>query len=649
MFGWAGRILKVDLTKGTLTEEPTDPKLTRRYIGGRGVSMRLLWDQSKPINDPFSPDNVLIFGTGPLVGTASMCTGRFNVSVRKSPMNMSFGDSNAGGHWAPELKFAGYDHIVVHGRSSKPVYLWISDGHAELRDASHLWGLTTWETTDIIKEENRDPEVHVAGIGPGGENLVRYACVISDYVRAQGRTGTGAVMGSKNLKSIAVRGTLGVKIADPEEYEKVIDEVWNKVWKSTGIKEWSKYGTQLLINWANPGGYFTTRNFQTGTFEEADKIMIDHVWPRYFSKDKGCFACPIHCTGLFRVNEGPFKGLMCDKVEFNTSYAFGSNLGNSYFPAIMKASELCSKYGVNNDGTAFSISLAMDCYEKGILTKKDTDGLDLTWGNYDAALKFIEKIARREGLGDILAEGPKRAAEKIGKGAEKLQHTVKGMPLYGDMRTRKGWALAYVVSTRGPDHLRGASNLEFKYGFMPLEAVQKIMGKDVVPESGTINPLSLKGKGPLLAWTENYDAVIDCIGICRTVSYWSSVDRLGYKEISRLLSTVTGWNVSETELMHIGERIYNLERTMNAVDGITRRDEVLPPSQFQPLPTGPKKGEKIDPEELEKAKTEYYRARGWNEESGLPTTEKLRKLGLEDLLNNRNVRSVLEKGGSKKD
>lgn len=366
-------------------------------------------------------------------------------------------------------------------------------------------------------------------------------------------------------------------------------------------------------------------------------------------KTKGVSVAQYTVQVFFRVNEGPFKGLMCDKCEFNTSYGFGSNIGNSYFPAILKASELCSKYGLNNDGTAFSIAFAMDCYEKGILTKKNTDGLDLTWGNYDAALKFIEKIGRREGLGDILAEGPKRAAEKIGKGAEKLQHTVKGMPLYGDMRTRKGWALAYVVSTRGPDHLRGASNLEFKYGFMPIEAVQKIMGKDVVPESGTINPLSLKGKGPLLAWTENYDAVIDSIGICRTVTYWSSVDRLGYKEISRLLSAVTGWNVRENELMHIGERIYNLERTMNAVDGITRKDEVLPPSQFEPLPTGPKKGERIDPKELEEAKTEYYRVRGWNEETGLPTTEKLRKLGLEDLANSRSVKSILEKHPCKKD
>jgi len=631
MFGWAGKILRVNLTDGSITEQKLDQKLTRGYIGGRGINMRIIWDESKPtIDDPFSPKNVLVFGAGPLVGTLAMSTSRFNVSTRRSPIYMSFGDSNCGGHWAPELKFAGYDHVVVQGKSRKPVYLWISDGHAELRDASHLWGLTTWETTDIIREENRDPEIRVACAGPAGENLVRYACVISDYVRAAGRTGTGAVMGSKNLKAIAVRGTLGVKIANPEAYEKLIEEVWNIVWNSTGIKEWSKYGTLLLTNWANPGGYLTTRNSQTGTFEEAEKIMVDYIWPRYFVKDKGCFSCPIHCTSLFKVNEGPFKGLVLDKCEFNTTYDFGSNIGNSYWPALLKASELCSKYGLNVDGTSFSISLAMECYQRGILTKQDVDGLDLDWGNYESILTLIEKIAYRKGFGNILAEGPKIAAEKIGKGAEKFQHIIKGMPLYGDMRCRKGWALAYAVSTRGPDHLRGASNLEFKYGFMPLEKVQEVMGKDIVPEEGTINPLSLKGKGPLIAWMENFNAIVDSVGICRTVTYWSSTDRLGLKEIAKLLSAVTGWDASERELLKIGERIYNLERVMNGVDGVTRKDEVLPPRQFEPMPSGPHKGEKIDPDEFEKAKTDYYRARGWSEETGLPITEKLQQLGLED-------------------
>jgi len=635
MYGWMGKILEVELTKRKIDVRPLSESLVMGYLGGRGINMRIIWDLVGPKRiDPLSPENVQVIGAGPLTGTLSPSSGRFNISARRGTESITFGDSNAGGFWAPELKYAGYDHIVLHGASEKAVYLWITDNHAELRDASHLWGKTTSETDEILKEDHGDPEIHTACIGPAGENLVRYACVIADARRAAGRTGMGAVMGSKKLKAIAVRGTQGVRIAKPKQFEQAVKGVMKIYRASANLETFIKYGTPILPSYSNPGGHFTTRNSQTGAFEGAEKLMVDYVFPRYYLKDRGCFNCPIRCTKVFEIREEPFEGLRYDKLEYNTIYSFGSNVGNDYFPAILKASELCNDYGLHVDGTGFSIAWAMECFEKGLLTRKDTNGLDLTWGNYRAIHTLIPKIANREGFGNILAEGPKGAAEKVKRGTEKYAHSIKGMTLYGDMRARQGWGLAYCVSTRGPDHLRGAADTEFMGLQYSPEEVQKMLGEppEKLPiKRGTLDPLSLEDKASTIVWFEHLCAIVDSAGMCKYMTGWYALELCKFRELAKLLSAVTGMDFDELLLKRIGERIYNLERAMNAVDGITRKDEVLPPRQYEPLPSGPKKGVRIDPKQLEKAKNDYYEWRGWNISTGLPTRRKLEELGLKDV------------------
>jgi len=639
MYGWMGKILEVDLTKARVDERPLPKSTAIGYLGGRGINMRIIWDLLGPKRiDPLSPENVQVIGAGPLIGTLSPASGRFSISARRGTESMTFGDSNAGGFWGPELKYAGYDHIVLRGASEKPVYLWITDEYAELRDASHLWGKTTSETDEIIKEDHGDSGIHTFCIGPAGENLVKYACVMADARRAAGRTGMGCVMGSKKLKAIAVRGTQGVKIAKPEQFEEALRGVTEVFHNCSSIENSIRYGTLILPSYSNPGGHFTTRNSQTGTFEGAEKLLVDYVFPRYYLKDRACFSCPVRCTKVFEISDGPYKGLRYDKVEYNTTYSFGSNVGNDYWPAILKASELCNDYGLHVDGTGFSIAWAMECFEKGLLTSEDTDGLDLTWGNYEVVLTLIRKIARREGFGNILAEGPKRAAEKINRGTEKYVHSVKGMTLYGDMRARQGWGLAYCVSTRGPDHLRGTPAIEFKGLYASPEDVQKELDEppeEVPITKDSINPLSLKNKGPIIVWFEHLMAIADSAGICKTMTAWGGggLGSLKFKEMGKLVSAVTGIDFSASRLKTIGERIYNLERAMNAVDGITRKDDVLPPRQYEPLPSGPRKGARVDPEQLEKAKSEYYEWREWDVSTGLPTRRKLEELELNDVAN----------------
>lgn len=626
MYGWTGQVAYVDLSRGTIVYRPLEKATRKKFLGGRGINMQILFGESpEGIVDPFDARNPLVFGAGPLAGTPVPCSSRYNVSARRSPMNMSFGDSNSGGFWAAELKFAGFDVISVSGKAKKPVYLWVNDGKIEIKDASHLSGKTTWETEDMIRKDHADRDIEIASIGPAGENLVRYAAIINDLTRAAGRCGMGAVMGSKNLKAVAVRGTKSIEIAKPEEFDKIRENAISQIENSAHYRIWSKQGTLMLVELNNLHGSMTSYNSQTSHFDKADTLYADYV-ERYWVKNKGCFNCPIHCSHFCLINEGPFKGLCAEGLEFNTTYDFGANLGNSYWPAILKSHVLCSQLGLDTDGTGFSIAFAMECYEKGILTENDTDGLSLEWGNNDAIHTLIRKIAFKEGFGKVLCEGPKIASQKIGHGADKFQHTIKGMPLFGDMRGRQSWALACALSTRGPDHLRGApgdlarANPEF---------LKKLgLGIKITPE--TEDKLTPMGKASVLIWSEHLCAVADCVGICKFATQWSTPDDFGIKEIANLLSAVTGVDFGVETVLKIGERVYNLERVMNALDGITRADDVLPRRQHEPVPSGPVKGAKVDPDLFEKAKDEYYKERQWDLERGWPTPPKLRELGLDE-------------------
>lgn len=621
-YGWAGRMLLVDLSRQKVVVKDFYEwrQLAYSYIGGRGINSRLIYDLVDPKIDPLSPENVLIFGVGPLVGTMAPACSRFTVSA-KSPLTYTLGDTNAGGHFAAELKFAGYDHIIFTGRSDKPVYLWIDDGDVELRDASKTWGKDTWETQDEIREEVGDPDVKIACIGPAGERLVRFACIIHGSKRAGGRTGMGCVMGSKRLKAVAVRGSRGVQIAKPDEFENAVNQALEKLYSTPHYHYFSKFGTRLLVRSAAEGGWLTTRNAQTGYFEGAEKLFEEVFERQYRVGSVACFNCPIHCGSTYEVSEGPYKGTHGEGPEFNVIFEFGPNLGVDYYPAILKANELVNRYGLDADGTGCNIAFVMELLERRVLNEEEV-GLPLKWGNYEAVLKMIEMIATRKGFGDVLAEGMKKAAEKIGRGAEKYARVVKGMEVNNELRGRKGYALAYAVATRGPDHLRGAPNVEYFGKFYPPEVGEKLFGT-----ANVLNPRSYDGKPQAVVWTEHVCAIADAVGMCKFATAWNSLDFLMPRDIAKILSSATGWDVSEEELLKIGERIVNLERCINVRDGYSRKDDTLPERQLkEPCPSGPAKGEVVS---LSPMLDEYYKLRGWDLKTGIPTEEKLKSLGLD--------------------
>jgi len=620
MYGWAGTILRVDLSSGQIEKEPLDENLGRDYIGGRGINSKILYDEVKPGIDPLGPENRLIFGSGPLSGTIAPAAGRMTISA-KSPLTGILGDANGGGYFAPELKFAGYDHIVFKGKSDGPVYLWIENDKVELRSAEHLWGKTTWETEKIIKEELRDPEIKIASIGLGGENLVKFACVITNLYNAAGRTGMGAVMGSKNLKAIAVRGTRGFKIAEPEIFTRLAQALHQRIVKNPGYEAFSTYGTTTIASLTNELGVLAVRNYQQmGGFKGINSID-EKACERYFTKSIDCFSCPIHCGHLYEVKEGPYAGERGGRVEYlNQAVAAASDI--SYLPAILKLKNLCDQYGIDSFSGGCMIPIVMEWYEKGIITKEDTEGIALEWGNYEAVIELTHKIVKREGFGDILAEGAVKAAEKIGKGAEKYVSHSKGLTFVGDdVRGVKGYALNNATSTRGADHLRGTP--------IPAEWLQMSpeVGKERFGSEEAVIPTSYN-KARVTFYYQNLCTIADALEICKFVTEWMGQE-IGLKDMAGLFSAATGVEMDEKGITEVAERVYTIERAFIVREGITRKDDALVGKWGrEPVPNGPFKGESIDPEKFNKLLDEYYTLRGWNKKTGVPTRAKLERLGL---------------------
>ncbi|MHA2408137.1 MAG: aldehyde ferredoxin oxidoreductase family protein [Candidatus Ranarchaeia archaeon] len=449
-YGWAGTILRVGLTKEKIDKKPLTKELAYNFLGGRGFNAKVLWDEIKPGIDPLGPENVLCIGVGPLNGTAMPMSGRFNITC-KSPLTGILGDGNAGGYWAPELKFAGYDQIVITGRSEKPVYLWINDDCVEIKDASHLWGKTTWESEKIIQEEH-GKDVQVCGIGQAGENLVRASTTIANLFRS-GSPGSGAVWGSKRLKAIVVKGTKGVKIADPEKFLELVEKDHEFLLKNEYIQ-----GT--IVGLGTPGYapyWYWPQDARGLTAEEAKaKVGGEVLHEMYVSQLKGCFNCLAPCGRYYNINTGKYAGTRGKAPEAATIITMGFYCGNLNLASILKLNNLCNQYGLNTYPAGDAIQLAMRLYEKGVITKKDTDGLSLEWGNEEAQFELVHKMALREGFGNKLAEGPYVFAKIIGKGAENLYpHNYgysRGSGYYG-----LPLGLLYMTSTRGADHLRGVS------------------------------------------------------------------------------------------------------------------------------------------------------------------------------------------------
>lgn len=604
MFGWMGTILRVDLSTGKIEKEPLDKELACRYIGGRGINVRILYDEVAAGTGGLSPENVLIFGTGPLTGTP-LPAGRLHITGM-SPQTNILGDSNAGSHFSSELKFAGYDHIIFKGKADKPVYLWIDDDRVELRDAEHLWGKLTDETQETIKAELGDPDVEIACIGPAGEKLVLLAAVIVGADGVCGKCGLAAVMGAKNLKAVAVRGTKGIKVAEPQALRNRALDLMQRAMRNPNYARLSTQGTKQFFASRNASGSLALRNGQeSGQFWGCDQIRAETMRDRYVVKDKGCFGCANHCRDWFQIKEGPYAGLVGVGVEVSALEAWGSLLDNGYAPSIYKAFILCNQYGLEEIECGQLVALATEWYQMGLVTRADTEGIELGWGNYEGALAMIPKIANRQGIGDLLAEDAVRAAQKLGRGAEKCLTQSKGaLKTNVDIRSSPVYAFAHAVSTRGADHLRGSLPAPVPPG------VYEGVARQVVANTTACT-------------------LADSLQLCKFSTPFMGMD-ISVAVMADIFSLTTGVQVDEAGMREIADRIGTLERAFIVREGITRKDDFLVGRYMdEPVHGGPLDGLAFDRQKWNDQLDEYYSLLGWEKENGVPTRKTLTRLGME--------------------
>ena len=647
--GHIGRVIEVDLSMKQVNAVDLEGKAVRDFLGGLGLGIKTLYDEVGPNVDALSPDNVVMIATGPLSGTSAPTNGRTQV-VTKSPLTGILGTGNFGGFWGPRLRRAGFEAVVIRGKSNSPVYLWIEDGTAELRSAEHLWGKDCWETTDILREELGE-DVSVLSIGPAGENLVRFACPIIDYYHAPGRSHAGCVMGSKKIKAIAVRGTREVAIFDPEGFKEAVREATSRIvnYPERQKKKKGKVGSYLNMKNLVTAGIISSRNFQTTIMPpdydlcRVPESVVDHLT----TTGKFCYHCPMGfgCDLIAEVKTGPYAGVRVGGINCYISYWPGY-LGIKSLPAAWQYKVLCQRYGMDQGGP---IPFVEELFQKGILKKEDCDGLELSWGNETAIMELLRKIAYREGIGNILAEGSVRAAKTIGKGAEGSVMTIKGLEIFGkDPRmASKMNALGTVTSPRGGDEqlTTGA----FPFGF-PRWAGEAGWSKDeylrwlisyvdmfddvkaaVFGANPTVDILdseNLQGKAALTKWLTDFTAVANSLGLCLiSENFWPTMGPTNY---AKLYSACTGWQTSPQELIKAGERISNLMRAYIVREGIRRKDDDWPARFYcEPIPDGPKKGALLSRDKINSLLEQYYDMRGWNRETGVPTKEKLVELDLD--------------------
>ena len=626
-FGRAGKILFVNLTERTFYCEKTEKYLS--YLGGRGINQWFLFNSINPKIKPLDPESVIVLGSGPLVGTLVPSADRLAVDF-KNVINFGIGSGNSGGFFATEMKLAGYDNILISGKAENPIYLLIEDDQIYFKDAKGIWGKNTWETDNAIRKKESDHDLKILSIGVAGEKKVKFACLMNDKARAVGYGGSGAVFGSKNLKAIAVKGTQSISVYNPE---KLIEKVqkYNKeiVLKSSIINLHRKGGT--LLPYLTPGENrpHGVKNMSEGFWgnENIEKFSRDKV-DKYLIRRHSCFNCPLYCSSIFELD-----GFRFETFEANSFRSYASNLDVTSLEAALHCHRLGNSYGLDDDQLSAVIGWAIECYENGILTKKETDGLELRWGNYKTILLLIEKIANRIGFGDLLANGVFEASKTIGRGSEKYSVLVKKVSLMeAAMRSHKGWALGIVTSAKGGGHLRGAPIQEMQQ--IPPKISKKLFNIDDIS-----NPTAYKNKAELVVWQERYKAIIDIMGICSLATMWNDVKLFQPKDISDFYYLVTGEKVSVKELFEIGEKVQNLEKIFNTLHaGFTRKDD-LPPQKLMEIPVkeGPYQGERLDLKEWNKMLDEYYVLHKWDQKTGIPTKKGLSELGLLE------ITDVLEK------
>jgi aldehyde:ferredoxin oxidoreductase len=609
-YGWTGAVLRVDLARGTVRREALRRDWARDFVGGRGLGARLLAAELDPRVEPLAPENLLVFATGPLTGTHASCGARYMV-VTKGPLTGAMTTSNSGGRFGPELKFAGYDAVILEGRAPRPVYLWILDDEVELRPAAHLWGRGVWDTEDVIRRETGVADASVAAIGPAGENGVRFAAIVNDRFRAAGRSGVGAVMGSKNLKAIAVRGTGAVRVAHPEA---MMAAVWAQKaalraapLTSEGLP---RYGTLALMNVINEHGALPTRNYNESQFERAEEISGEELAATRLVANKACFACTIACGRVSRISEAGVGRYALhtsprnwrhatEGPEYENAWSLGADCGIGDLDAILKANTLCNDLGMDPISLGATVAAAMELFERGVISEHET-GMPLRFGDAAALVALSEATAFRRGFGDALAEGSKRLGERFGH--PEVFMGVKGQefPAY-DPRALQGMGLGYATCNRGACHLRAYT-----------------VAEEVV--AGTHDPRETSGKARLTVEKQDASTAVDATGLCLFLTFGNTL-----ADLAPILSAATGVDYPEAELVRAGERIWNLERLWNLRAGLDARDDTLPRRMLEaPIPVGPHQG---DVSRLAEMLPEYYRVRGWSAD-GRPEPAKLAELGL---------------------
>ena len=629
--GFSGKIIRIDLAKKNITIEEPGEKFFRKYLGGRGLIAHYLLKEIPKGAEPLSEENVLIFSASVLTGAPVPGFGRQSVGA-KSPLTGLYGESESGGFWGPELKFAGYEAIIVEGKASSPVYIYINDDTIEIRDAAHLWGKETGETDKTLKEECGDNKIRTLIIGPAGENMVRIAGIAHDLSHYHGRTGMGAVMGSKNLKGVVARGTNKLEFADKEKLQELAKFFASNFRSNADNNGQHNHGTSDYYFGAQAAGALPTKNFQTGYFDELT-YDADKLHEKLKIKTDGCYACPVRCKQVFQAEKPYSLDPVYGGPEFETLAAFGSLCGVNDMYAGPKAHELCNRYGLDTVSTGGVIAFAMECFENGIIDENDTGGLKLSFGNAEAMLKMIEMIARREGLGDILAEGSRRAAEKLGNGAEQFAMHVKGQEFaMAEPRAKFGVGLAYAVSPTGADHLQHEHDGAFDSaltGYSHTADDPNVFLKALYP-MGLLDPvpsLSLSGeKVQLFTYLQHYWSLFNSLDLC--IFTFEPVRTFKVNHLVEITKAVTGWDTSLLELMKAGERATTLTRCFNIKHGLTPENDTLPDRLFEGLHGGPLKGTKLDKTEFEKSVRLYYEMMGWHPDTGVPTEGKLYELGI---------------------
>lgn len=623
IFCYGGQTLRVNLTRGEIKKEPS-LKYAREWMGSTGIAIKILYDELKPWVTPFDPANKIVFGTGALLGTTAPGACKMSASTL-GPQTGGWASGLCDTYVGGELKRAGYDTIVIEGRARNPVYLWIHDDVVEIRDARHLWGKDTWETLETIRADLDDATLHTISIGQAGENLVRGACIIQDRGRAFGRCGTGAVMGAKNLKAIVAKGTGAIKVADGKRFMEAVHKVLEMYKKSGSVEDFRRYGSLGIMEGKQAVCGVNYKNFQEIWFPKAfaETIEPKKIVDKYMVSPQGFPGCPLGCGCHLRITEGPYAGLLAEANQWEAIGTLQGRLAIEEPTFMVKVNAMCNRYGLDLSAAGGAIGWAMECYQRGILNEKDTEGMRLEWGDASVALELIRKIAHREGFGDLLAEGCAKASDLLGRESGYYALHIKGQNLYETCRGNLGWSLGTTTSTRGGGHTTGAVGV---FHEVDAEKMRSIYGVDKADDD-----LEYEGKAKMVTRMEALTRVNNCLGICHHNTVWEDLDLMDFPQMAEMYSAATGWPTSVQDMMQMAQRQLNLEKAFNLrFTNFDRKDDLPTPRDLsEPIPSGPAAGWKMDIEKYNRMLDEYYDLHGWDRETSFPTRETLAALGLE--------------------